>query len=284
MRFSFEHIDSIRRAQRSSPRVGFLLNSPVMRPKTVFITGASSGIGRALALEYASGGAKIAVGARREPDLASLVKEIAARGGTGVAIKVDVADTDAAREAVLRADRELGGLDMVVANAGRGDTKHSSILTYDEAAAVFQVNLNGAIATVLAAVPIMLAQKSGQIVGVTSIAGRRGLPHSAAYSGSKAAFSMFLESMRIDLAPAGIRVTDVQPGFVETPMSDNVKGKAPMPFLWPVDRAARHIARRLESAPAAIAFPWQLSMISSFGRLVPAWIYDRIVRGQMRAE
>ena len=128
---------------------------------------------------------------------------------------------------------------------------------------VLDVNVRGAMATLVAAIPVFLAQKHGHLVGVSSLAGCRGLPTSAAYSASKAALSVFLESLRIDLAPAGIRVTDVQPGFVATPI--NEKATHPMPFRWPVDRAARHIARRLEGAPAVIAFPWPLVFATRFG-------------------
>lgn len=254
-----------------------------MRPKTVLITGASSGIGRALAIEYARGGAHLALAARRDDELAQVARDVEAAGGRAIAIKLDVADTGAVADAVLRAERELGSLEMVVANAGRGDTKHAARLSYEEAKAVFDVNVNGAVATLLAAVPVMLAQQKGHLVGVTSLAGRRGLPTSAAYSASKAALSAFLGALRIDLAPARIRVTDVQPGFVTTPMSDNMKGKAPMPFVWPVDKAARHIARRLERAPALIAFPWPLALVTRITRHWPAWIFDPIVRGQMKA-
>jgi NAD(P)-dependent dehydrogenase (short-subunit alcohol dehydrogenase family) len=110
---------------------------------------------------------------------------------------------------------------------------------------------------------------------VTSLAGRRGLPQSGAYSASKAALSTFLESMRMDLAAAGIHVTDVQPGFVATPMTE--KNTHPMPFKWTAEKAARVVATRLDRAPAMIAFPWQLALVTSISRLLPAWLYDRLV-------
>ena len=141
---------------------------------------------------------------------------------------------------------------------------------------MLRTNIEGSFATLLAAIPIMLAQKSGQLVGVSSLAGKRALPRTATYSATKAALSTFLETLRIDLAPAGIRVTDVQPGFVETPAIANAKH--PMPFRWPVEKAARVIANRLERAPATIAFPWPLVALTSFARYLPAWLYDRIIR------
>jgi NAD(P)-dependent dehydrogenase (short-subunit alcohol dehydrogenase family) len=251
---------------------------PSRRPTTVLLTGASSGIGRALALEYARGGAKLALCARREAELEVTAAEVRKLGGSSVSIPLDVRDTQAVSDAVNRADRELGSLDMVIANAGRGDTMLSTRLTWKDIAPVLDVNVHGAIATLVAAIPVMLAQQQGHLVGVSSLAGVRGLPTSAAYSASKAALSTFLESLRIDLAPTGLRVTDVQPGFVATPI--NEAATHPMPFRWPVDRAARHIARRLESTPPVIAFPWPLVLATRFGRLLPAWIYDRLVRAQ----
>jgi NAD(P)-dependent dehydrogenase (short-subunit alcohol dehydrogenase family) len=198
-----------------------------------------------------------------------------------VCVPLDVTDVGAVADAVKRADRDLGGLDMVIANAGRGDTKLASRLTWSDVGPVLDVNVSGAMATLVAAIPVLLARKKGHLVGVSSLAGSRGLPTSAAYSASKAALSVFLESLRIDLAPTGLRVTDVQPGFVATPINENAKH--PMPFRWPVEKAAAHTARRLESAPAVVAFPWPLVLVTRFGRLLPPWLYDRIVRGQSPA-
>jgi NADP-dependent 3-hydroxy acid dehydrogenase YdfG len=254
-----------------------------MRPKTILITGASSGIGRALALEYAAssppGTVKLGLAARRLAELETLAIELRERGAQAVPLELDVSDVPAVREAVRRADRELGSLDMVIANAGCAVTKHSSTLDWDtDVARILDVNVRGAIATLVAALPVMVAQKGGQLVGVSSLAGRRGLPLSAAYSASKAALSTFLESLRIDLRPAGIRVTDVQPGFVRTPLNETANH--PMPFSWSVEKAARYIVRRLERAPAVVAFPWQLALATSIARHLPAWLYDRALRTQ----
>jgi NADP-dependent 3-hydroxy acid dehydrogenase YdfG len=247
-----------------------------MRPRSILITGASSGIGRALALEYARGGARLALCARRADALEAAASEVRAAGGQALAIVLDVSDPAAVGDAVRRADRELGGLEMVVANAGRGDWRHGSQLRWEDVQPVLDVNVRGAMATLLAAVPTFLAQQRGHLVAVTSLAGRRGLPMSAAYAASKAAMSVFLESLRIDLAVAGIRVTDVQPGFVLTSMTE--QATHPMPFRWTADKAARHIARRLARGPAVVAFPWQLALAASLARMVPAAIYDRVAR------
>jgi short-subunit dehydrogenase len=219
------------------------------RPSTLVITGASSGIGRALAFEYAAGGARVALAARRAEQL----------------------------EITLHGVRQRGGLDMVIANAGFGGQQHASRVQWSDISPMIRTNVDGAMATLLAAVPIMMARSSGHLVGISSLAGRRALPESAAYCASKAALSAFLESLRIDLHRAGIRVTDVQPGFVATAITANAKH--PTPLLWPADRAARFIARRLERSPPIVAFPWPLALLTALGRRIPAWLYDRIMRG-----
>jgi short-subunit dehydrogenase len=249
-----------------------------MRPSTLLITGASSGIGQALALEYARGGARMAIAARRATELEAVAAQVRNLGGEALCIPVDLCDTDAAAEAVKRADRDLGSLDMIIANAGRGDTKLGTRLTWQDVGPIIDLNVRGAMATIVAAIPIFMAHQRGHLVGISSLAGIRGLPTSAAYSASKAALSTFLESLRIDLAPAGIRVTDVQPGFVATPQ--NLQSGRPLPFKWSLEKTARHIASRLESAPAMVAFPWQLVLATRLSRLLPAWIYDRIMRSQ----
>ena len=244
--------------------------------RTVLITGASSGIGEALAIEYGSRGAHVALLARREDELARVAALVQARGGKATSIPVDVADPEAVFAAVKRAESALGGLDMAIANAGIGSSGHASRLQWADVARTVDVNVRGAMATLMAAMPIMLAQQHGHLVGITSLAGKRALPQSGAYSASKAALSAFLETLRLDLGPAGIEVSDVQPGFVATPI--NARSKRPKPFLWPVDKAARVIVNRLERAPAVVSFPWPLVLATSFAKGLPAWAYDRVMR------
>jgi short-subunit dehydrogenase len=247
-----------------------------MRPSTLLITGASSGIGRALAREYGRGGARMALCARRVPELEDAAAEVRALGGEAIVLPVDLSDPEAAAEAVRRADRDLGGLDMVIANAGRGDLQHGTRLRWADVGPVMDLNARGAMATLVAAIPVFIAQQRGHLVGISSLAGALGLPRSAAYSASKAALSAFLESLRVDLRRAGVLVTDVRPGFVATP--GNEGSHHPMPFRWPVDRAAQTIVRRLERAPAVIAFPWPLVLAVRLARILPPWAYDRIAR------
>jgi NADP-dependent 3-hydroxy acid dehydrogenase YdfG len=246
------------------------------RPSTVLVTGASSGIGRALAIEYARRGAKVMATARREAELGALCAQIAATGGEARFAICDVADPDAAAEAVKKADRDLGSLDLVVANAGVGGTRHASRLTVADVTRMIDVNVRGAMATLVAAIPIMLAHGQGQIVGVSSLAGRQALPRVAAYNASKAALSSFLETLRLDLAETKIGVTDVQPGFVDSEMT--AKNKHPMPFMWSAPRAARVIADRLEKNPRVIAFPLPLDLATRASSLIPYPLYGWLTR------
>jgi NADP-dependent 3-hydroxy acid dehydrogenase YdfG len=248
-------------------------------PRTVLITGASSGIGRALALEYARRGANVMASARREAELESLCAEIAAAGGAGgkgsFAV-CDVTDPQAAAEVVRKAERDMGSLDMVISNAGVGGSTHSSRLDVAKVSQMIDVNVRGAIAPLVAAIPIMLAQKHGQLVGVSSLAGRRALPTAAVYNATKAALSVFLEGLRMDLAPAGIEVSDVQPGFVATEMT--AKNRFPMPFMWPAAKAARFVADRLERAPRIIAFPLAMDLLTRFAKHLPYALHTWMTR------
>lgn len=216
------------------------------------------------------------LGARRIAELKIVANEVRALGGSATCIALDVCDADAVTDAVRRGDQDLGGLDMVIANAGQGGSQHSSRLSWQDVGAIFDVNVRGAIATLVAAIPIFLAHQDGHLVGVSSLAGRRALPMSAAYSASKSALSTFLEGLRIDLSRAGVRVRDVRPGFVDTGMIAG--SRHPTPFRWPVDKAARHIVRKLKRAPAVVAFPWPLVLATGVARLMPASMYDRFVR------
>lgn len=237
-----------------------------MTPKTVFITGASSGIGRALAIEYAKKGVRVAIVARRKEHLDEVAATVGAKGGVAVPIVADVADTASIEAALAEADEALGGLDMVVANAGAGSITHATELSVAEVVRIVDVNVRGAFVTLVAALPYLLDRKRGHLVGVSSLAGRRGLPHTGPYSASKAALSTFLETLRMDLAGTGVRVTDVQPGFVDTEMS---RATPTRPFLWTAEKAAREIVAELRSAPAIYAFPRPISAAVTASHLVP---------------
>lgn len=237
-----------------------------MTPKTVFLTGASSGIGRAMAFEYARKGVRVALVARRKPELDDAAQQIRSRGGVAVPIVADMADVAQIESALAQANEELGGLDMVIANAGTGSPKHATKLTVADVVRVVDLNVRGAFVTLVAALPYLLERKRGHLVGVSSLAGRRGLPQSGPYSASKAALSTFLETLRLDLAGTGVRVTDVQPGFVDTAMS---RATATRPFLWTAEKAAKKIVAELKHGPAVYAFPLPVSAAITASRMLP---------------
>lgn len=244
--------------------------------KHVFLTGASSGIGHALALEYASKGANLFVAARREKELAGLVSQIKKSGGSATAVRLDVSDPEAVNVALKAADKESGGLDIVIANAGVGTTDHAKSFAWSEVEKQLQVNVIGAIATVTHAIPLMKKRGHGHLVAVTSLAGRRGLPVGGVYSASKAAVSVYMETLRSALASSGIRVSDVQPGFVETPMTE--KNTFKMPFKWTAAQAATYIVKKLERAPAIVAFPIPLDAATKLLGVLPNFAFQPLAR------
>ena len=238
--------------------------------KSAIITGASSGIGAALARELAGRGWSLALLARRVELLDALVGELP----HAIAIPCDVADRAAVQNAVRRAEDELGPIDLAIANAGMSIPNHATKFKCDEAERTIQVNLLGMIYLFDAVIPSMVERRRGQFAGVASVAGLRGLPTAAPYSASKAAMQAFLEATRVELRPYGIAVTTVNPGFVATPMTE--KNRFRMPFLIDADRAARIIADGLERRARVIEFPRRMSLVMRLARILPSAIYDRI--------
>lgn len=255
--------------------------------KTVLITGASSGIGAALAEEVGRYGARVGLMARRRPELDLIARAIEAGGGRALPLSADVADRDAVQAAVDELERVLGPVDVLVANAGIGGGGTAREMDVGGIERVFAVNFLGAVHAVAAVLPGMRTRRSGHLVAVSSLAGWRGLPGSVAYGPSKAALSRFCESLRVQLRPEGIRVTLVHPGFVKTPLTD--KNEYPMPFMVPVERAARLIRRAVEQGKSELCFPWPMVLAARLLRIMPNSIFDRVARrltsnpGQKRA-
>ncbi|MEA2239589.1 MAG: hypothetical protein QOC81_4313 [Thermoanaerobaculia bacterium] len=236
------------------------------------LTGASSGIGEALARELARRGWTLALLARRADLLDALVRELPAQS---IALACDVTDANAVREAVKRGEDALGGpFDLAVANAGVGVPSHAAKFILADAELMMRVNVFGMFNLFDAVIPSMIERRSGRFAGVASLAGLRGLPATSVYSATKAAMQAFLEASRVDLMPYGVGVTTINPGFVETPMTE--KNRFKMPFLLKVDDAARVIADGLERGRRVIEFPRPLSMLIRFGRLLPDAIWDRV--------
>jgi short-subunit dehydrogenase len=236
---------------------------------TALVTGASSGIGRGLALALAARGTFVVVAARRQSELDHLCAEIARAGGQAEPLVLDVSDGDATYEAV----RELDGrrpLDLVIANAGVGQITPGTRLRWDHVKLVLETNLTGAAATLCGAIPGMVERRRGHVVGVASLAGFRGLPRFAAYSGSKSGMITFLESLRVDLAASGVAVTSICPGFVRTPMT---AGSQP-PFLVELDDAVATMLRAIDQKQAVCAFPAQWAAPLVAIRHLPAAVYQ----------
>ncbi|MDT5124150.1 MAG: hypothetical protein QOC96_3632 [Acidobacteriota bacterium] len=242
--------------------------------KVVFITGASSGIGRALAVELGRKGAWLGLLARRGETLREIAKEVEEAGGRALALPADVRDADAVRVAADKLRAEFGRIDVLVANAGVGVTTDAKDLQAQEVADVIGINVLGAVNSVTAVLPEMLKPGSGQLVAISSLAAYRGLPKSGAYCASKAAVSAFFESLRLDLRGSGVDVTIIHPGFIKTPLTAG--RHAQMPFLMELDDAIKKIIRAIEARKKSYAFPWQLATIVRAGRLMPTALYDRI--------
>ena len=236
------------------------------------ITGASSGIGRGLALELARRSARVGLIARRADALAELVREIEAANGKAIALPADVMDEDSLRTAADRLRSTFGPIDVLVANAGVGATVDGAELKGSTVAGVINVNVLGAANSVEAVVPEMVKRGSGQLVVISSLAAYRGLPKSAAYCASKAAVSAFFESLRLDLQPRGIDVTIIHPGFIKTPLTEG--RQAQMPFMMELDDAVAKIVSAIERRKKSYAFPWQLASIVRAGLVMPNFMYD----------
>ena len=238
------------------------------------ITGASSGIGKGLALALAARGAKLGLLARRQDLLDATVNEIKAGKGVALAVTADVRDARAVRAAVDRVRAEFGPIDRMIANAGIGTAKHAAQLDPEQFAEVMNINVLGAVNSVAAVVSEMVERKSGRLVAIASLAGYRGLAKSAAYCASKAALSSFFESLRIDLRGTGVEVTIVYPGFIKTPLTAGRDAK--MPYLMEVNDAVKKIVAAIEKGKKSYAFPWQLATIVRSGLIMPPSVYDWI--------
>lgn len=237
------------------------------------ITGASSGIGAALARELSRRGWAVALLARR----GGLLRALAAELRQAVAVECDVTDAAAVAAAVRHAEAVLGGaFDLAVANAGISVPTWATRFSVADADRIIDVNVLGTFHLFAAVVPSMVERHSGHFAGVASIAGLRGLPSASVYSASKAAMQAFLEASRVELAGHGVAVTIVNPGWVDTPIIAKYKGA--VPFLVPADRAARIIADGLERRARVIQFPLPMSLVGHFIRVLPDALYDRIVR------
>jgi len=246
--------------------------------KIVFLTGASSGIGEGLAIAIAKNGGTVCLIARREPELERIALLCENAGGTARIFPCDVTDADALRNAANSVREEFGRIDILIANAGvGGSTDKDKYLLPEVVKSVIDINLLGSTNSIAAVLPEMLERENGHLVAISSLAGFRGLPRSAAYSASKAGMTAFFESVRLDVQARGVAVSIIQPGFIKTPLTSGRGNK--MPYLMELDYAVERILRSIEGKAKFDAFPWQLAWLVKIGQLFPVWLYDRIAVG-----
>lgn len=249
--------------------------------QVVLITGASSGIGRGLALELARRGAKLGLVARRRELLEELASDISSGPGRNdadvLSLAADVSDQQSMRDAATRLLAAFGRIDILIANAGiGGGVNPAASFDATKLAAVIDVNVIGAANSVQAVLPEMIARGRGQLVVISSLAAYRGLPKSAAYCASKAAVSAMFESFRLDVAPLGVDVTIIHPGFIKTPLTAGRQAR--LPWLMDCETAVKKILAAVEKRKKSYAFPWQLASIVRLGMIMPNFMYDTISR------
>jgi short-subunit dehydrogenase len=237
---------------------------------TAWVTGASSGIGRELSIKLANQGVKVAASARS----AHALEEIARLNPNIVAVPVDVSDSDAVAAAYQRICTQLGRIDLAVLNAGVWypmEARHYDVAKVAQSIAVNYMGIANALAPLI---PDMIGAKKGHLALVGSVAGYRGLPKAAAYAPSKAAVISLAEVLRLELLDHGVTVSLVNPGFVETPMTD--VNDFPMPYIISADDAANRILAGLKRGKFEIAFPWQLVAMLKLLRILPNALYLRL--------
>jgi short-subunit dehydrogenase len=249
--------------------------------RRALVTGASSGIGLHLARRLAARGVEVWLAARRRELLEAEVAAIKQAGGRAHALVLDVADVEAVVERLGKLDDEVGGIDLVVANAGLAGARGAIPLadcSWADVRDILHTNLVGAAATIQPFIPRMVARGHGHLVGVSSVAADCPIARSAAYGASKAGLTFLLEAADIELRARGIDITIVHPGFVKTAATDEIAGTAPMPFLVPVEKMAKVIDRAIHRRTRIVRYPW----IMGFVARVSAWLPRGIMRPLIR--
>jgi short-subunit dehydrogenase len=244
----------------------------------VFITGASSGIGAALAHEFAARGATLGLLARRGDALDTLIAQLPGRHKRYV---LDVTDRTRLVEAGREFELATGGADVVIANAGISIgtlTDHAEDLRVIER--VIAINFLAAVDTFHPFIAPMRQRGRGTLAAIASVAGVRGIPGNGAYSASKAALINYCESLRVELHGSGVRVVTIAPGFIDTPMTAG--NPYSMPFLMPTESFAREAAAAILQGASYRVIPWQMGLLARVLRILPNWAFDRIMQKRPR--
>jgi len=242
--------------------------------QTVFITGASSGIGQALTLELASKGHALALAARRRDQLENLCAEARRLGVDAIPLTCDVGDQNQVKQAVAETFQYFGRVDLAILSAGIGGTTTVSDFKADKFERLVRTNLLGIAYCLEELIPIMQRQNAGTIAAISSLAGDRGIPGSAGYCATKAGLSTLFDGMRVELKNQNINLVTIEPGYVLTPMTESF-GR--LPYLVQADEAARLIVRRIEQGDRVIRFPIIPSVIMKLMRILPVSLFDAIV-------
>ncbi len=240
------------------------------------ITGASSGIGSAVAKELAGRGCHVGLIARRGELLQALAGAIIAAGGKAAFAVADVGDRTQTLAAFAAVRNQLGPADLLFANSGVGLPTPLEPLNTPQVECMFRVNTLGVVYAIEAVLPDMLQRGRGHLAAVSSLAAYKGLPGESAYCASKAAVNVYMEGLRIQLRKRGIFVTTVCPGFIATPMT--VVNEFKMPWLMTAEQAARKIVRALERRKKVYNFPWQTTLLMKATAWLPDWMIARSLK------
>ena len=245
--------------------------------RRAWVTGAGSGIGRALVQRLAADGWQVAASARTEEDLATLAAGVP---GRIEAFPLDVTDKVATMDAAAAIEAQLGPLDLVVLNAGTYRPVTATSFSIDAWREMVEVNLLGAVNCLAAIMPGMIARRSGHIAVVSSLTGYVGLPSASAYGATKAALINMCEALHPELEAEGVRLSLINPGFVDTPLTR--RNDFPMPFLISSDEAVERIMRGLKSGRFEIAFPTRMSLAIRLLALLPHRLRLAVTRSMVR--
>ena len=258
----------------------------LFRNKSILITGASSGIGRAAALRFASYGARVVLASRNQGALADVAQLIVAAGGQARVVSTDVSEPAQCQRAVAAAIESFGGLDILLCSAGLSLRGYFEGTNLDVLERVMRVNFFGTLYCTHFALP-HIKERRGSLVGISSLTGKRGIPSYALYGASKAAVSGLYESLRLELAPAGVHVGVLAPAYVDTPLRDNVLGPDGKPWpnqpsppfrIWPVEKCVDRLVNLIVKRKSQALLPAFTGPLLVVDRMLGSCVGDALLR------